>query len=71
MEIFNKDWENASVEISRKEFADIVSDEILLVRKAAENLGDDDLKEYVSELLTGFCAGIATRLFEELDDKEV
>lgn len=68
----SKEWEETRVTISRKELAEIVSNEMACICKAADAVGDVTLKSFLKELLLEYSANIASEIFKDAhDEREV
>ena len=64
---FSKEWEDETVTISRKEFAEIITEEIMAATTAARMASDNDMADFIKELLVNFSAGIGSEIFSKED----
>ncbi len=68
----SKDWEETRVTISRKELGEIIATEMASVVKAADAVGDMELKRFLIEFILEYSANIASEIFKNApDEREV
>lgn len=68
----SKEWEETRVTISRKELAEIIATEMADVIKAADAVGDMELKRFLREFILQYSANIASEIFKDApDEREV
>ena len=66
---FEEDWQSKEITINRREFANIIAEEIISVQFAMEHTElDEGIKNMVNELLLTFSASVAAEVFS--DDEE-
>ena len=67
----DKEWEEKTVIINRGKFGDIVAMRIVEISRLAKIAGDENLADFVEELLARFAAAVATDVFDKDDELEV
>ena len=68
----SKDWEETRVTISRKELGEIIAKEMVCIARAADAVGDAELKSFLKALLLEYSANIASEIFKDApDEREV
>ncbi len=65
----SKDWEETRVTISRKELGEIIATEMVSVIKAADAVGDMELKRFLKEFILEYSANIASEIFKNAPDE--
>ncbi len=68
----SKDWEETRVTISRKELGEIIATEMVSVIKAADGVGDKELKRFLRDFILEYSANITSEIFKNApDEREV
>ena len=69
---FTKEWEEATVTISRRELGDILATEISRTIETGKSNGADDeeLNQLLASLLLDYAARIGAAVFAQIDRKE-
>lgn len=67
----SREWLDGEVTITREEFGKILIKEQKAVLFAAKMTGlDEDIYDFLEDLLSAFCANIGVEVFKELEEEE-